>query len=177
MSPEVMSSRPTIMRSSVDLPQPDGPTRIMNSPSATSMLTSFTAGKPSPYFLTMFFMSMAAIGSPLDCAGGEAGDDLSLEQQDDDDDRHRDHHGGGGQQTVRRVEGVRPDEERQLGGDRPRRGRRGERDREHELVPREEERQDRRGEDAGRGQRDDHLPERLPGGGPVDLGRLLHLPR
>ena len=62
MSPEVMSSRPTIIRSSVDFPQPDGPTRIMNSPSATSMLTSFTAGNPSPYFLTMFFISMAAIG-------------------------------------------------------------------------------------------------------------------
>ena len=61
MSPEVMSSRPTIIRSSVDFPQPDGPTRIMNSPSATSMLTSLTAGKPSPYFLTMFFISMAAM--------------------------------------------------------------------------------------------------------------------
>jgi hypothetical protein len=48
MSPEVMSSRPTIMRSSVDFPQPDGPTRIRNSPSSTSMLTSLTAGNPSP---------------------------------------------------------------------------------------------------------------------------------
>src|SRR3954451_23409288 len=177
MSPLVMSSRPTIIRSRVDFPHPEGPTRIMNSPSATSMLMSLTAGKPSPYFLTMFFMSMAAIGSPLHCAGGEAGDDLSLEQQDDDDDRHGDHDGGGGQQAVRRVERVRTDEERQLGWDRSRRGRGRERDREHELVPREEERQDRRGEDAGRGQRDDHLPERLPGGGPVHLGRLLHLPR
>src|SRR3954469_15013710 len=61
MSPLVMSSRPTIIRSRVDFPQPDGPTRIMNSPSATSIDTSFTAGKPSPYFLTMFFISMAAI--------------------------------------------------------------------------------------------------------------------
>ena len=61
MSPEVMSSSPTIIRSSVDFPQPDGPTRIMNSPSATSMLMSFTAGKPSPYCLTMFFISMAAM--------------------------------------------------------------------------------------------------------------------
>src|SRR3954452_24404915 len=90
MSPEVLSSSPTIMRSSVDFPQPDGPTRIMNSPSATSMLTSFTAGKPSPYFLTMFFMSMAAMRSTLHCAGGETGDDLALEQQDDDDHRQRD---------------------------------------------------------------------------------------
>jgi hypothetical protein len=61
MSPDVMSSSPTIILSSVDFPQPEGPTRIMNSPSATSMLTSLTAGKPSPYFLTMFFISMAAM--------------------------------------------------------------------------------------------------------------------
>src|SRR3954452_24905026 len=60
-----MSSRPTIIRSSVDFPQPDGPTRIMNSPSWTSMLTSFTARKPSPYSLTMFFMSMAAMSHPF----------------------------------------------------------------------------------------------------------------
>jgi hypothetical protein len=64
MSPDVMSSRPTIIRSSVDFPHPDGPTRIMNSPSAMSMLTSLTAGKPSPYSLTMFFMVMAAIRTP-----------------------------------------------------------------------------------------------------------------
>ncbi len=61
MSPLVMSSRPTIIRSSVDFPHPDGPTRIMNSPSAMSRLTSFTAGKPSAYFLMMLFISMAAI--------------------------------------------------------------------------------------------------------------------
>src|SRR3954451_24591682 len=87
MSPEVMSSRPTIIRNSVDFPQPEGPTRIMNSPSSTSMLTSFTAGNPSPYFLTMFFISIAATASSLHCAGGESGDDLALEQQDQDHDR------------------------------------------------------------------------------------------
>ena len=62
MSPEVMSSSPTIIRSRVDFPQPEGPTRIMNSPSAMSRLTSFTAGKPSPYRLTMFRMLISAMG-------------------------------------------------------------------------------------------------------------------
>src|SRR4051794_6171660 len=162
MSPEVMSSSPTIIRSSVDFPHPDGPTRIMNSPSATSMLTSFTAGKPSPYCLTMFFIVMEAMGSSLHCAGGETGHDLSLEEQDDDDDRDGDDHRSGGQQPVRRVERIGPDEERQLRRHRPRRGGRGQGDREDELVPREEERQDRRGEHAGGGQRHDHLAERLP---------------
>ncbi len=64
MSPDVMSSSPTIIRSSVDFPQPDGPTRIMNSPSATSRLTSLTAGNPSPYRLTMFFIVISAMVSP-----------------------------------------------------------------------------------------------------------------
>src|SRR5580765_7258770 len=155
ISPSVMSSRPTIIRSSVDFPPPDGPTRIMNSPSCTSMLTSLTAGNPSPYFFTMFFMSMAATRSPLHRAGREPGDDLSLEQQDDDDDRDGDHHGGGGQQSVRRVERVRPDEVRQLRRDRAGRGGGREREREHELVPGEEEGQDRRGEDTRCRQRHD----------------------
>src|SRR3954468_11316474 len=157
MSPEVMSSRPTIIRRSVDFPQPDGPTRIMNSPSATSIDTSFTAGKPSPYFLTMFFIWMAAIGSTLHCAGGETGNDSALEQQDDDDHRARHDHRRGGELGERGVERIGPDEERHLGGHRPRlRGRR-QRDGEHELVPGEEEREDRRREHAPRRPRHDHL--------------------
>src|SRR6478672_3022867 len=111
MSPEVMSSSPTTIRSNVDFPQPEGPTRIMNSPSLTSMLTSFTAGKPSPYCLTMFLISMAATRvSPLHCAGSEPGDDTALEEQHDHDHRDGHHDGRGRQLGVRRVERVRPDE-------------------------------------------------------------------
>ena len=36
ISPSVISSRPAIIRSSVDFPQPDGPTRATNSPSSIS---------------------------------------------------------------------------------------------------------------------------------------------
>ena len=36
ISPPVMRSSPAIMRSSVDLPQPEGPTSTTNSPSAIS---------------------------------------------------------------------------------------------------------------------------------------------
>jgi len=39
------------MRSAVVLPQPDGPTRTMNSPSWTSRLISETARVPSGYTL------------------------------------------------------------------------------------------------------------------------------
>ena len=37
--PSVVSSSPATMRSSVDLPQPDGPTKTQNSPSSISRST------------------------------------------------------------------------------------------------------------------------------------------
>src|SRR3954453_21495098 len=115
MSPLVMSSRPTIIRRRVDLPHPDGPTRIMNSPSAMSRLTSFTAGNPSPYCLTMLLISMEAMswclsgvpkwsGSALDGAVGEAGDDAPLEEQHQHDDGDRDDHRRGGDGAGRVLE-------------------------------------------------------------------------
>ena len=45
-TPLVMSSSPATIRSAVVLPQPDGPTSTMNSPSAISTLRSLTAWKP-----------------------------------------------------------------------------------------------------------------------------------
>jgi len=42
-----MSSSPAIMFRQVDFPQPEGPTRIMNSPSPMSRLASLTAVVPS----------------------------------------------------------------------------------------------------------------------------------
>ena len=42
-SPSEMSSSPAIIRSAVDFPQPDGPTRITNSPSSIVRLMSRTA--------------------------------------------------------------------------------------------------------------------------------------
>src|SRR3954470_4720452 len=46
-SPEDASSRPATMRSAVDLPLPDGPTRIVNSPSSTDRSSPSTAFVPS----------------------------------------------------------------------------------------------------------------------------------
>src|SRR5688572_3139028 len=51
MSPEVGSSKPPIIRSVVFLPQPDGPSRLKNSPSRTSRLMWSTA-TASPKRLT-----------------------------------------------------------------------------------------------------------------------------
>ena len=44
ISPSVMSSNPATIRSAVDLPEPDGPTRTMKLPSGMSNDRSFTAG-------------------------------------------------------------------------------------------------------------------------------------
>ena len=44
--PLVMVSSPAIMRSSVDLPQPDGPSSTVNEPSGMASDTPFTASTP-----------------------------------------------------------------------------------------------------------------------------------
>src|SRR5512132_2223050 len=90
-SPSEMSSRPAIMLSVVDLPQPDGPTRITNSPSAIVRLTSSTASAPSGNRLVTWSRTISAMGGSLllltlDGARGQPGNDPALEQEDDDDD-------------------------------------------------------------------------------------------
>src|SRR5216684_2734936 len=59
--PSVISSRPAIIRRSVDFPQPDGPTRTMNSPSAIVRLTSSTARTPPANAFVTCSSSIAAI--------------------------------------------------------------------------------------------------------------------
>ena len=58
--PDVGGSSVTIIRISVDLPAPFGPSRPKISPSSTAKLIPLTAVK-SPNFLTMFWTSMAFI--------------------------------------------------------------------------------------------------------------------
>src|ERR1041384_2839559 len=93
ISPELMSSSPTIMLSSVDFPQPDGPTRMKNSPSPMVKSASLTAAKPSPYFLETLSRTISAMGavppgatSALHRAGREPGHDAALEDEDHHDD-------------------------------------------------------------------------------------------
>src|SRR6187402_3466006 len=83
--PPLISSRPASIRSRVDLPQPEGPTRTTNSPSAMS--------KPMPWITRMlpndFSMLRNATDamsgrfrcrrSGLDRARGQAGNHVALE--------------------------------------------------------------------------------------------------
>src|SRR6185369_712924 len=50
--PEVMFSRPASMRSRVDLPHPEGPTRTTNSPSSIGIVTPCRTSKPPNDFRT-----------------------------------------------------------------------------------------------------------------------------
>src|SRR6478752_6638510 len=62
ISPPEISSRPAIIRSSVDLPQPEGPTSTANSPSAISTLTPRITCVP-PKCLWTFLIWTLAISS------------------------------------------------------------------------------------------------------------------
>src|SRR6185312_9451221 len=62
-SPLVCCSSPQMMRRNVVLPQPEGPSKTMNSPFGTSKLMPLTAGT-SPNFLMMFLVDTAAIEPP-----------------------------------------------------------------------------------------------------------------
>src|SRR5215211_540587 len=93
-SPSEMSSSPAIIRSAVDFPDPDGPTRIMNSPSLMSRSMFRTASKPSGYRLVILSRTISDIRASsslsLHSARGQSGHDTTLEEQYEDDDRDGD---------------------------------------------------------------------------------------
>src|SRR5215475_5369251 len=60
IEPAVTSSRPAIMRRSVDLPQPDGPTRTRNSPLPIVSETSSTATTPPEKILLTLSRTISA---------------------------------------------------------------------------------------------------------------------
>src|SRR3984885_6464338 len=107
ISPSVISSRPTIIRSVVDLPQPDGPTRTTNSWSAISRSMPFTACTPPPYILTALRTETSAmvlsfprvfmqlVESALGGTGGQAGHVVIHQEGVDQDRRQRGEHVGG----------------------------------------------------------------------------------
>src|SRR5262245_22310717 len=98
--PALGSSSPTINESSVDFPQPEGPTRMKNSPSAIVRLTSRTAAPPEENAFDTRSRTISAI-SALHRAGGEPGDDPPLEEQHEQEDGQRDDDGGGGDRAGR----------------------------------------------------------------------------
>src|SRR5512132_3290775 len=62
ISPSLISSRPASIRSAVVLPQPEGPTRTISSPSPMSRSNSWTARVPSGYTFATASYAISAIG-------------------------------------------------------------------------------------------------------------------
>src|SRR5580692_6906365 len=95
MSPEVTSSRPAIMRSVVDLPQPDGPTSTTNSLSGMSRLMLRTTSTLSKRLTTLrnATSAIANLSIPgtltLGRAGGQAGDVIVHQERIDHERRRR----------------------------------------------------------------------------------------
>src|SRR3954465_789577 len=180
-SPSEMSSSPAIIRRAVDFPQPDGPTRIISSPSRIWRLMCLTASKPSGYRLTTSSNSISAISrlllSALDRARGQASDDALLEEQHEEDQRNRDDDGCRRDRPQGQLELRRAGEERDRRRHGTRARRRGQRDGEQELVPHADERQDAGGREARRRERHDDLAERLEVRRPVDERRFLEVLR
>src|SRR6266487_4552895 len=98
-SPSLMSSSPAIMFSVVDLPHPDGPTRITNSPSPMSRLIESTASAPSGYRFVTLSRTISAISLSLHGTGRQPRDDAALKEEHEHDDRDRDDHRGGGDRS------------------------------------------------------------------------------
>src|SRR5215475_7931401 len=125
--PPSSGSRPASMRSAVVLPDPDGPTRTMNSPSLTSRSRASTAGGASFAYTrvanTNFTPAMGDLRLvwhlmrgrsrvSLDGSHGQAADQRPLGDPADDDDRHRGHGGSRGQvREVQPLLGDRADQE------------------------------------------------------------------
>src|SRR5919198_6325157 len=85
--PSLIRSRPATMRSAVDFPQPDGPTRIRNSPSATSRLTSRRATTRPGYTLVTASNVTPAIASALQALRRDAADEVPLGDEEQHDQR------------------------------------------------------------------------------------------
>src|ERR1700756_2209352 len=91
MSPAVTSSRPAIMRSVVDLPQPEGPTSTTNSLSGMSRLMLRTTSTFSKRWTTLRNDTSAMVDYSPSAFGGACGEpgDVVVHQEGVNDERRR----------------------------------------------------------------------------------------
>src|SRR5256885_209436 len=166
--PPSIRSRPARQRSSVVLPQPDGPSSTMNSPSRTSRSTSLSATVLPKTLRTDSNATLDMFSSPTRSPKIEQ----VLAHEEDEKERRDDH-----EKTAREAEVERRDVER--GQDlRRQRGVPYRQDRGGEnFVPRRHEAEDRGGREAGKRERQRDPRERSEARGPERLRRFLELAR
>src|SRR5205809_1011013 len=164
--PPSIRSRPARHRSSVVFPQPDGPSRTMNSPSRTSRSTSFSAVVFPKTLRTDSKATLDISGSPSRSPEIEQ----VLAHEEDKEERRDDHEEAAGEPEVERRDVQRGED---LG--RERRVAYGEDRRREHLVPRGDETEDRRGRKSGKRERERDPRERAESRGAKRLRGFLEL--
>src|SRR5690242_12317752 len=102
-SPPEAGSRPAMIESRVDFPQPDGPSRTRKPPSSSSM-SMLRRTVIAPKLLRTPLRVSAAIPSSLHVTGGDAGDHDPLDDGEHHDDRHDRDHAAGRKQAPGQLE-------------------------------------------------------------------------
>src|SRR5213594_4940616 len=177
ISPAVISSSPATIRSVVDLPHPEGPTRTMNSLSRMWRFTSLTACTSSYFLLRSFIITCAMVSLPLPSAfhgPGQARDVVLHEERVDEGDGDRAEQRAR-HQLAPEVDVAADELGHHSDGHRLLLRRREEDERVDELVPRQREGEDPRREDAGHGDREDDPHHRAEARRAVDPRALLEL--
>src|SRR3984957_3819469 len=88
ISPSLTLSRPAIIASSVDLPQPEGPTRAMNSPVHASRSMPFSTSTTPKRLYSPETVSVAIAVRSFDRALGEAANEILAAEEIDQQRRH-----------------------------------------------------------------------------------------
>src|ERR1700728_377110 len=171
ISPSLTLSRPATIASSVDLPQPEGPTRAMNSPVLASRSMPFSTSTEPKRLRSLDMVSVAIAGPSFYRALGEPAHEIFAAEEIDQQGRNRsDHH-----RCARDIVGMRV----HLRG-RQRDQRRGDRllaasgkdDAEQIFVPDPRELPDHCDDQDRRRNRHDDLEENAPESRAVDARRL-----
>src|SRR5918996_2633446 len=170
--PELGSSRPASSRQAVVLPLPEGPSRTMNSPVSKARSSPSSATVPSANTLRTALNSTPMAGSGLDRAEGQPAHEVLLDQEREHDDRQRRDHSDRGdlapQRAVRRHETGNTDRERPPLEGNQHKGI-------EELIPAQDEAQDRRCGEAGRRERDQEPQEGAGAGQAIHHAGLVDL--
>src|ERR1700722_9468393 len=89
ISPSLALSSPAIMASSVDLPQPDGPTSAMNSPVCASRLIPLRTSTEPKRLVSRETVSVAIVARSFDGALGQSANEILAPEKVDQERRDR----------------------------------------------------------------------------------------
>src|SRR6266700_4657141 len=174
MVPALGRSSPATILSSVDLPQPEGPTSTVNSPLSMSRSIPFNTSRRANRFDRARMLNAAMMTPSLDCSRGEAPEEIAAAKQIDQQGRQRRDQDRRALFTVHRFAGDGGRERNQRGGDRLLAAR-GEGDAKEELVPDPGELEDHGHDQDRRRERQHDPPENPEEPSAVDAGCLQEI--